>query len=133
MVDFRNTVEIICAGDSRYKPDSYEFIMQALSFTQGKLKKKGHIGGKELARGCAECAISLYGPMAKAVLKHWGITSTQDFGNIVYNAISAKLLSKTEEDSISDFKDAYDFEAAFSNILSRDISAPQKKSLQSKN
>jgi uncharacterized repeat protein (TIGR04138 family) len=123
MVDFRNTVESICARDSRYKPDSYEFIMQALSFTQGKLKKKGHISGKELARGCAEYAISLYGPMAKTVLSHWGIIRTQDFGNIVYNAISAKLLSKTEEDSIGDFKDVYDFEAAFNNILSKDISA----------
>lgn len=133
MIDFRKAVEQIYAKDARYKIDSYEFILQALEFTQRKLKKQGHVSGKELAGGCAKFAIEQYGPMAKAVLKHWGITKTQDFGNIVNNMIDAKLLSKTESDSIEDFKDVYSFDIVFANIwdknaINRNIN---RKSLQS--
>lgn len=133
MIDFRKAVEEIYAKDTRYRVDSYEFILQALRFTQRKLKKHGHLSGKELAGGCAKFAIEQYGPMAKAVLKHWGITKTQDFGNIVNNMIDAKLLSKTENDSIDDFKDVYSFDIVFGNIwdknaINRNIN---RKSLQS--
>jgi uncharacterized repeat protein (TIGR04138 family) len=31
--------------------------------------------------------------------------------------IEHKILSKTDEDSVSDFKGAYDFDAAFGNVL----------------
>jgi len=115
--DFYQIVEEICAKDSRYKPDSYEFVVQALHFTQKKLKKEKHITGQELSGGVRELAIEQYGPMSKVVLNHWGINNTQDLGNIVFNLIDRKLLSKTEEDSIEDFKDVYDFEAAFGNVL----------------
>src|SRR3990167_813440 len=132
MIHFHKAVEEIYLKDTRYKVDSYEFILQSLRFTQRKLKKHGHLGGKELAGGCAEFAIEQYGPMAKAVLKHWGITKTQDFGNIVNNMIDAKLLSKTESDSIEDFKDVYNFDIVFGNIwdksaINRNIN---RKSLQ---
>ena len=59
--------------------------------------------------------------MARVVLTHWGITKTEDFGNIVFNMIGKSLLSKTEADSIDDFKGVYDFNAAFGNILSDSI------------
>lgn len=115
--NFYQTVEEICLSDKRYKPDAYEFLMQALHFTQGKLKRKGHITGRELLEGIREFAIEQYGAMAKMVLRHWGITKTQDFGNIVFALIEKKVLSKTETDSLDDFKDIYDFEVAFANIL----------------
>ncbi len=117
MIDFIKAVDVIYAKDSRYKPDSYEFVIQALHFAQKKLKKQGHLSGRELALGMRDFAIEQYGPMAKAVLGHWGIHKTIDIGNIVYNMINAKLLSKTEEDSLGDFKDVYDFEEAFKNIF----------------
>lgn len=116
---FQQIVEQILVKDSRYKPDSYEFVMQALHFTQSKLKKKGHISGRELSLGMRDLAVELYGPMAKTVLSHWGITATQDFGNIVFNMIEQKILSKTEEDSLEDFREVYDFEEAFSNAMRR--------------
>lgn len=129
MINFYKVVEEIYAKDTRYRVDSYEFILQSLRFTQRKLKKQGHLSGKELASGCAKFAIEQYGPMAKAVLKHWGITKTEDFGNIVNNMIDARLLSKTESDSIDDFKDVYSFDIVFGNIW--DKSNINKKSLQS--
>jgi uncharacterized repeat protein (TIGR04138 family) len=119
--DFYQVVEEICVSDSRYKPDSYEFLMQALHFTQTKLKKEGHLSGKELLEGARQFAIEQYGPMAKTVLNHWGINKTEDFGNIVFNMVEKELLSKTEQDSLDDFKNIYDFDSAFSNVIGDNI------------
>lgn len=115
--DFYQVVEDVCAEDKRYKADAYEFLMQALHFTQSKLKREKHVTGRELLEGIREFAIEEYGPMAKTVLGHWGINKTEDFGNIVFNMVDKKLLSKTQEDSIDDFKEVYDFQAAFGNVL----------------
>jgi uncharacterized repeat protein (TIGR04138 family) len=115
--DFYQIVEEICAKDNRYKPDSYEFLMQALHFSQNKLKRQGHISGRELLEGIRELAIEQYGPMSKTVFNHWGIIKTEDFGNIVFNMVENKLLSKTETDSNEDFKDVYDFDVVFGNAL----------------
>ena len=115
--DFYHVVEEICARDTRYKADAYEFLLQALHFTQGKLKRDTHVNGKELLEGIRDYAIDQYGPMAKTVLNHWGIKKTADFGHIVFNMIENKLLSKTEEDSMEDFRDVYDFDSAFGNVF----------------
>lgn len=130
--NFYQTVEEICAKDSRYKADAYEFLIQALHFTQHKRKKQTHVSGRQLLEGIRQYAIEEYGPMAKAVFRHWGITMTEDFGNIVFNMIERKLLSKTDEDSIDDFKNVYDFEAVFSNVL-RDSVIKQMEQRQCQN
>jgi uncharacterized repeat protein (TIGR04138 family) len=115
--NFYQAIAEICARDQRYKPDSYEFVMQALNFTQKEFRKDGHISGQELLEGIRKFALEQYGPMAKTVLQHWGITRTSDFGNIVFNMIGQKLLSKTENDTQRDFDDVYDFETAFKHIV----------------
>jgi len=119
--DFYQVIESICKRDARYKADAYEFVMQALYFTQKKIKREGHMTGKELAHGIKDFAAQQYGPMAITVLSHWGISSTEDFGNIVFNMVGKKVLSKTEEDSPADFKDVYDFEKAFGSILRESV------------
>ncbi len=115
--NFYYIIEAICADDPRYKPDAYEFVVQALHFTQKKLKKQGHVMGVELLEGIRDYAIDQFGPMARTVLNHWGICSTEDFGNIVFTMVERRVLSKTGEDSLGDFKDVYDFEHAFGNVL----------------
>jgi uncharacterized repeat protein (TIGR04138 family) len=114
---FWEVVEAVCERDIRYKPDSYEFIMQALRFTQKKLKRTGHVSGRELSEGIRQYALKTYGPMARTVLEYWGIRSTEDIGNIVFNMISVKLFSKTEDDTLDDFKEVYQFDAAFKRTL----------------
>jgi uncharacterized repeat protein (TIGR04138 family) len=91
--------------------------MQVLGFTQQKLKRQGHLTAKELLDGLRDFAIEQYGPMAKTVLNHWGLKRTEDIGNIVFNMIEKKMLSKTESDSLDDFKNVYDFQEAFGKVL----------------
>lgn len=115
--NFYRIVSLICSKDPRYKPDSYEFVMQALSFTQKKMKREGHLNGKELLEGIREFTLEQFGPMAKIVLAHWGIKKTEDFGHIVFNMVENQLIAKTETDSLEDFKDVFDFETAFKHIV----------------
>lgn len=106
-------IEEIAKEDPRYPEDAYFFILRGLNFTVAKLDKPRHVTGQELSDGIRLYAIEQFGPMAKDVLEYWGITRTEDFGNIVFNLIEVKLLAKTEKDSIGDFNDVYDFKKAF--------------------
>jgi uncharacterized repeat protein (TIGR04138 family) len=111
-IDFHSVVEDIYQQDSRYKPDAYEFVLEALYFTQKKIKKAGHVSGKELLEGIREFALEQYGPMARTVFSYWGINKTDDFGNMVFKMIDKKLLSRTELDTIEDFRAVYEFDTA---------------------
>jgi uncharacterized repeat protein (TIGR04138 family) len=115
--DFTQVVEEICCRDNRYKSESFEFVLQSLYYTQKVLKKTGHVSAGELLDGIRQYCIEQFGPMAQTVLAHWGITKTDDFGNIVFSMIEHKLLSKTETDTQEDFNDIYDFDVVFANVL----------------
>ena len=106
-------LQLICQKDSRYKEDSYEFVLEALTFTQKKFREKRHVSGKELLEGIKILLMKEFGPFTLTVLKHWGVERTDDFGNIVFNLVEQKVLSKTEEDSIDSFRNAFDFEVVF--------------------
>src|SRR4030042_3088187 len=98
--------------DDRYTIDAYLFIVEALTYTRKRLKRETHVTGNELLNGIVELAHKNYGLMAKTVFEHWGVTKTIAFGHIVFNLVNAKLLSKTEEDRLNDFKDVFDFDEA---------------------
>ena len=106
-------IEGILARDPSYKFEAYSFVMAGLHYTVSKLEKPRHVSGKELSEGLRDYALDQFGPMARTVLEHWGIHRTHDFGKIVFLLIEAELLRKTEEDSISDFENVYDFAKAF--------------------
>ena len=108
-----NLLEEICEKDKRYGRDAYEFVLEALSFTQKKLRRLKHVTGEELLGGIRELLFNKFGLMTLPVLRHWGIRSTEDFGNIVFNLVENRILSKTEDDSIESFKNGYDFHEAF--------------------
>ncbi len=103
----------IIEQDPRYKEDAYEFVLESLSFTQKKFKRPKHISGRELLEGIKVLLMDKFGPMTLTVLEHWGIQSTEDFGNIVFNLVNNKVLSKTDEDHIDHFRNVYDFENVF--------------------
>ncbi|MDP8265883.1 MAG: hypothetical protein P9M07_02920 [Candidatus Aceula meridiana] len=111
--EFDNVVETIYAKDTRYSHEAYEFLMEALNFTQKKFRRSKHVSGEELLKGAQELLQEKFGLMTLTVLEHWGIKTTEDFGNMVFNLVEHKILSKTDEDSIKDFKDGYDFQKVF--------------------
>lgn len=113
MDEFYSQVLKICREDKRYRPDAYEFVMQAVIYAQKNLGRKGHVSGKELLAEIRRFAMEEFGPMAKTVFEHWGIRSTDDFGQIVFNMVKHGALSKTDEDSINDFHEVYRFEDVF--------------------
>lgn len=100
---------------SRYKFEAYSFVLSALHYTMTKVSPPRHITGREFCDGIRQFAIDQYGPMARTVLEHWGIMSTLDFGHLVFDLVDVGLMRKTEEDSLDDFKEVYDFKQAFSS------------------
>ena len=111
--EFNNILEQICEKDTRYRRDAYEFIMEALTFTQKKFRRVKHVTGEELLEGIRALLLDRFGPMTLSVLEHWGVKATEDFGNIVFNLVSHKVLSKTDDDTIESFKNGYHFAEAF--------------------
>ncbi|MCM8763671.1 MAG: hypothetical protein NC818_00810 [Candidatus Omnitrophica bacterium] len=112
-IEFYKKIKEILKVDPRYKISAYEFLFQALFYTQTKLNRRGHVTGKELLEGIKEYAVEQFGPLAQSVLEDWGVEKTDDFGEIVFSLIDKGLLKKTEEDSLEDFKGVYDFQEAF--------------------
>jgi uncharacterized repeat protein (TIGR04138 family) len=108
--DFYEKVEKIVEKDPRYKVAAYAFVMLALNYTLSKLDKPRHVTGRELLEGIKRFGLAQYGPMTKTVFDYWGVRTTRDFGEIVFNLVENKLLGRTEEDKIEDFDNAYDFE-----------------------
>ena len=117
-IGFAEALDSIVASDPRYQRDAYVFLRDALDFTTKQQKKiKGvsvrHVTGPELLDGVRRYALKEFGPMVITVFDNWGVRSCEDIGNIVFNLIGAGVFGKTEEDSIEDFKNVYDFKEAF--------------------
>jgi uncharacterized repeat protein (TIGR04138 family) len=120
----------LLADDRRYKIEAYQFVGGGLEYAQevlglgrpGPKKKrraKGestrpvrHVSGQELCWALKRLAHDQYGRMAKLVLASWGIHSTSDFGEIVYNLIRLGKMSQSENDRREDFDRVFDFEQA---------------------
>ncbi|MFP4473392.1 MAG: Minf_1886 family protein [Candidatus Omnitrophota bacterium] len=106
----------ICSEDLRYHEDAYEFVMDALAYAQKKFRRAKHVSGKELLEALKELAMNRFGPMALSVLQYWGLKSTEDVGNIVFNLIDKNVLSRHDRDSLDDFSRVYDFEKVFGGV-----------------
>jgi uncharacterized repeat protein (TIGR04138 family) len=102
-----------------YPPEAYVFVQQGLGYTVEKIHQatdpeaSHHVGGRELCEGLREFALKQWGLLARLVLARWSITTTMDFGRIVFAMVEHDLLQKTEEDQVEDFRQVYDFGAAF--------------------
>lgn len=80
---------------------------------RGRGEKETHLSGRELCEAVRQYALQQYGFLARQVLANWGIHSTSDLGEIVYNLIRIDVFKKSPSDRREDFNDVYDFEDAF--------------------
>lgn len=99
--------------DTRFRREAYQFVQESLEFTRRKLTRRGHVTGRELSEGVRDLALERFGLLAKTVLNQWGICSTGNVGDIVYNMIDAKIMVKQDSDIREDFDNVYDFGVAF--------------------
>ena len=108
-------IKQISETDKRYHYLSYIFVLNALNFYLEATNHSGHLSGKQLLEGIRLYGLKLFGPLTRLVLRHWGIITTNDFGNIVLNLVDKQLLSKQETDTYDEFNQVYQFTDVFDN------------------
>jgi uncharacterized repeat protein (TIGR04138 family) len=121
-------LQLIFQAAGGYSPACFPFIRDGLAHTAqmvhgqledqtshdlGLVDESRHVNGTQLCIGLRDHAIDRYGLLAKSVLNKWGIYETKDFGNIIFALVDAGLMRTTDEDSIEDFDDVYDFSEEF--------------------
>ncbi|MGB7157143.1 MAG: Minf_1886 family protein [Tepidisphaeraceae bacterium] len=105
-----------------YPMEAFEFVQQGLSYTVHKLhgdvkeeKVSRHVTGADLCEGLREFALLNWGLLARTVLGRWGVRKTIDFGRIVFALVDNGYMQRTDDDTLEDFRDVFDFKAAFEN------------------
>ncbi|MFW5802723.1 MAG: Minf_1886 family protein [Verrucomicrobiota bacterium] len=123
--EHRDAIQHILKQDERFARQAYAFVQESVSFaTRKRLHQQEseehhestlprHISGQKLLEAMRTLALRQYGPLAHDVLAEWGIHKCTDFGAIVFLLVEHELLGASEEDSIEDFADGYDFRDAF--------------------
>ena len=107
----------LCREDARFAYEAYEFVCDAVTYTQDRLGRAAqsrdeheerHVSGSELLTGTCELAVQQFGMMAPVVFKQWGVKTTDHVGEIVFKLIKAQRLSKSDRDDPNDFSDLFD-------------------------
>jgi uncharacterized repeat protein (TIGR04138 family) len=112
----------IARRDPRYRAEAYPFLLEALDFTiQRRGKGRKHVSGAEMMEGFRDYAVQTFGFLARAVMSEWGIRTTDDVGECVFNLIEEDLLQKTADDRREDFHDLFDFTEAFEEGFRRSL------------
>lgn len=119
--------ELVKQHAGGYPREAFLFVQEGLRRTVERLAEarnepeaaERHVSGQELCIGLRDHAIDQYGLLARAVLDHWCIRRTEDFGRIVFILVESGLMRKTDEDSIDDFAGVFDFDEAFGRELER--------------
>jgi uncharacterized repeat protein (TIGR04138 family) len=117
----QKTLEQVVAECDRYPLEAFQFVQAGLNHTVEHVHgpnarqkhEDAHVSGQQLSAGLRDYAILRYGLLARAVLAHWHINRTADFGRIVWAMVESKLMQKTERDALDDFDEVYDFRTAF--------------------
>ena len=134
MLDPSHPLVQLLHRDRRYQFEAYLFVFEALNYAQNVLRlgresasepgddpaeegegaegTERHVSGQELCEAIRRFALDQYGYMAKAVLNSWGVHTTADFGEIVFNLIEVGQMRKTPQDRREDFDGVFDFDVA---------------------
>jgi uncharacterized repeat protein (TIGR04138 family) len=130
MLDPSHPIAKLLQEDRRYKIDAYAFVFEALNYAHSQLgmgterqpeaeeepeegsprEAERHLTGQQLCEAIRQYALEQYGYMAQCVLNSWGVYSTGDFGEIVFNLIGIGQMRKTTDDQREDFDDVFDFD-----------------------
>ena len=130
---FRDLVKV--ANTTAYPIDAFLFVQRGLDFTVRRTHGEAlvstdpddavdldelnnehsrHVSGAQLCWGLRDFAIEQYGLLARTLLKRWHIRESADFGRIVFAMVDNGLMLKTDDDTLADFTDIFEFDQAFS-------------------
>ncbi|GIW90537.1 MAG: hypothetical protein KatS3mg109_0969 [Pirellulaceae bacterium] len=124
--DRRAALAALLHENRRFPLDAYLFVAESLRYAQevlgmgrvspfqpGMGEPERHVTGQELCEAVRLYAMEQFGLLARLVLAHWGIRSTSDIGDVVYDLIAIGEMKKSDTDRREDFDDVFDFEEAF--------------------
>ncbi len=118
MKSLDDRLRAIVEHDPRFRTGAYEFVLEALEETMRHLGRGDesdeddrHISAADLLQGIRRFAVERFGYLARAVFETWGVRTTGDFGDVVFNLVEHGLLKRREEDHRSEFDDVYSFDA----------------------
>jgi len=131
-VTLKPLIEIAQAAG--YPVDAFLFVQRGLDFTvkgihgeepdatpyeddEDEAPRSRHVSGQQLCLGLRDFARREYGLLARGVLARWNILQSEDFGRIVFAMVDGGLMHKTQEDTINDFIDVFQFDEAFDSHL----------------
>lgn len=126
----------LCREDPRFAYEAYEFVCDAVTFTQDRLGRDAvredddadhHVSGAELLRGTCELAVREFGMMAPVVFKQWGVRTTDHVGELVFKLIKVKRLSKSDRDDPEDFNDLFDLHQTLADGFALTLGDPVKR------
>jgi uncharacterized repeat protein (TIGR04138 family) len=103
----------IRAREPRYREGAYLFVLAALEYSQTRLPERRHISGAELSEAVRDLALARFGVVARLVLEHWGVQSTDDIGAIVFTLVDLGLLICQPTDTREEFAGLFEFDRAF--------------------
>jgi uncharacterized repeat protein (TIGR04138 family) len=126
-MSLRDALARVLARDPRYSIHAYIFVFEALEYAKTarnrararvRARDSGpptpqHVNGRELCEAARNLALRRYGLLALTVLRYWGVYSTSDIGEIVYNLIRTGDLERSPSDARSDFDSVFDFGQGF--------------------
>ncbi len=111
-IDFKSdTFEDVVAKDGRYDARAYALLMDVVHYLSGEDGR--HMSGEDILDEFRERALDQYGPLTYTVLTEWGLSCTEDIGEMMFNLTEAGRVKKDENDTPESFSAGYDFKEAF--------------------
>ena len=121
------------ALSTKYPLDAFIFVQRGLDFTVRRIhgepaaddkdkesdddRPSRHVTGRQLCEGLRDFAVEQYGLLARTMLRRWRINTCEDFGRVVFAMVEHGLMKKTDEDTLDDFRNVFDFADAFAATL----------------
>lgn len=104
----------VAALDLRYTEEAFYFVREGVArAVRAQDASSRHVTAAELLEALRALAIERYGLLARDRLGSWGVTSCEDFGEIVFTLIERGLFGQRPEDKKEDFSHGFDFAVAF--------------------
>lgn len=109
------------ASATRYPVEAFHFVRRGLDYTVHQIhtnpenmdEAERHVDGRQLCEGLRRFALDQYGMLARTMLARWNIHRTEDFGRIVFAMVEGGMMQKTDQDTLTDFEDGFNFDTSF--------------------